>query len=1024
MATPDLNELNSAMQEAPTGMSEVDELDQAMPEILELDQAMMGEFAPQEPIPPAEFSPEEVVIRSARQGVKGLTLGISEPYFSGTTAIAQTVAEMLESGKIDDAKTFVKKVQDYYRQESQRQKEFQQEYPTTALTSELAGGLAMPTAAAERLMVEAGPGLIGAIKSGFGTGIKAGAVMGAAEQLEQAPYTDKTTEKRLEEFAETTAMGGIAGAVATPVLTAGAKGLESVVAPIEAGVSGYKTAGLKGLREGVLSNIRQQYTAAKGAIADIGPSIKRKIGEKLSSEFSLKVAETFLGLDPKSMKSYMEFEKEVLKLDSPDKVEAAFNSLQSALKEELATAQIEEREIEQVWESAKQALQFEKERKSSTQKAILEAAELKLEQIKREIQSEVALAKERAQLAKAEYRDRFALPDISREASVVQEAVEKIQTKLKETSAAARELLNPDIKIRKLDIENAISEIQKKLFIGETKPVGAEAKRTFEALERYKRGLYETRVPPSDYEAYRQTAEFSQPELKSLLKQIDDDISAKSFISASDDFRSKIMDTRRAIDAILKSGNKDYAAAMEPVADLTKFYVETLVPTFGNTADVNQKITQKMYSAARDNRLYDVFEQLARRSEVDVVEPVNRLRKILENKSNRKKFLDERSLPEMQDLRDLENLIQLESEAVDDLAILNALPTSMQGMAKKLIEGRNALSGLKMIVDNPASGVPAGAYSYSDAQLEMKLSQAVRKQEISVAEADALRKKAIEKRQKIEKVAQQWTASYPTTGHLVDAFLQNPQAREGTAVAQAIKALELLPDEALANVLKQFDFSDVKNLENFVKLLRIRESVYRSEGNKRLITAAFFGGAFGGAVGGINGPVSGLTGLALGALGGPMLSQYGPKLTTSYLSTVSQLRGIPTARKLINASPVPLPPELKASVNQLILDMATSNQDKASTLVPVNDENVDAILQDIDLSQLNSVEKAKAIQEVYKYRLLSRKTLNSIMLEGLQTSTPKSNLGARLAEPQAPKVFKEDRPDILKALTKKPKLGA
>lgn len=944
-------------------------------------------YGPPEPTP---FEESEIAIRASRQVAKGASLGFTEPYFGWSVALQQTISDLVSENKYDEAKSLIEKAKDYYKTEQKRQEEFAIKYPSLAFGAETLGGI-IPGSAAAKLAVQS-PSMI---KSILGTGAAAFTAMEASKQLTELPYTEKTVAERTGEAALAPVIGAGMAAVTTPVMMGGMLGIEAAEQAAKAGVAGYKKGGIAKGAEATLKEIK-----------DIAKGVGKEVGKFLSKPSSMKVAAKIFSKDPKSLQDYLEFQKEIEKLDSREQVEQFFGQLQNTIQKLVDDNKLELELAQKAVKEAEDSLGRLSGRATQDQKLKLDQAQYELNNINNNLERKRLNLEESALAQKEEYK--FGIEalktDVSTEYLPVVDAIDDLLTKMKEGSEKAYATLDDNETIPRAEIEKIIRTIQKGKALEAAKGtvVGKTARAVVRDLEKYIEALYP--APPEGLdpaglsfwqENIKSQEVFTMKELKNVLRQIDDDITAKEFAMGTDLYRSSLMQVRRGIDNILKT-NKDYEQAMMPVSDLTKFYNEQIVPMLGSK-DAPRQIAARMKSAATRERDYNTFKTLESLTGVKVTEPIDRLKLLAEKRAGRARF--EKELPEVKQLDQLKALVSLNEDKKVDIEILQSLPPEMQAVGREIIKLRNKINDLTM-----------------PEKKDMEFSFATRSGEATLEMANENVKRLKQREEALDSIAK--NLNFATAGHMVDEFLRNPKGRETQATAIALKALEQMPEAAVANILKTMLLDNPGDLPKFVKMLRARQAVAGEEkisANSDL--KPYLIPALIGAAGGAYATSSRVWSFA-GAIGGTLLKAYNPKITVKYLSNVNALRGLPTYNKLINASPVVLPPEVRTSVSNLILNMINTNKEKQSELVPVSDDLIIDTIYDIKTSSMNNIEKAKAIQNLSKFKLIERKTINSLMMEGMAVSTPKYNLGARLAEPKTPKVFKEDRPDVLKALTK------
>jgi hypothetical protein len=141
-----------------------------------------------------------------------------------------------------------------------------------------------------------------------------------------------------------------------------------------------------------------------------------------------------------------------------------------------------------------------------------------------------------------------------------------------------------------------------------------------------------------------------------------------------------------------------------------------------------------------------------------------------------------------------------------------------------------------------------------------------------------------------------------------------------------------------------------------------------------VLTATAMGTASGAAVGG-------MAGGAAGAIIGAMVKFYGPSTTKIVLDGISRIQGAPTLRKIEKALQG-VPEDLQNRIKEdLIRAVQTGAGESVPVLIPPQDYQ--QTLLDIDgAKNLNTIEKAKAIDSLNRTKEVNSQYMQKIMLDG------------------------------------------
>jgi hypothetical protein len=898
------------------------------------------EEIPQQP-QEAGFPAAEIGLRSVRQAAKGATLGATEPVFGASTGAVDALYRMIQKGEFETAENMLKQYKEAYRQDIERQEQFAQEYPTTAMTAEIAGGM-LPFSPAMKI---AGAGLKGA--ASIGQLAKQAAIGGAAtaamseatEQLTKAPYEAKTLAGSAEELAKATAAGAVAG----PVLTAG---MGAVAAAPYLGAKAVEKMGTSG-------PVRQAISVLLGPRADI-------------------------------QKKWYQVEKEIRDLSTPEEVAVFIESLKERIATQSAqnTIQLDDAisnmsrlsgRVEQAAETSKSGL-----------KASLMDAKSELATIIQDLQNQKSVMGKEASVATRELKASMADPSMGPFVERATTALDEMKSIISDQSRAARELIDPDFRYEKSKIIQYAKEALSDLGVQGTGAALTDAR--VQA-----KGKIESLIKRVD-ESLPDVINGNQ--VKDILQQLDDEVDTLMPGKFGEKAENSIKAIRRNIDVDLKMQNKEYATAMKPVAEMSSF-----LSTASKELSTPTRIESAYRQAIKNPRVGQIFAKLKDYTGIDVAEPILTLKRAQELRGAGAFEAARMGLPAVEELRQLEEMLRITKEEDFNKVVSSSVKDPQ--LANKIIGLRSSiklLSDPTFIKAKIQADIASGTASLQDlAFLESELSQ----RQIELAN----RMREFVKFQKGEQG--------------VTKILRQPlNSTETVQATKLIEAIASLPDKEFKDL---FEIINLKNPEDFkrvAELLRIDEAMSKPfiAGSRRTQVVKALGAAMGSVLG--YEQSGNAYGAAFGALGGAQLDTIGPKQAKIYFRGLSKITGIPTVPKLEAISPVPFTPELK-NLAKLEINSMLQGVDPTQ-YVYIDPTRSQAVMEDIQKSDLSSIERAKAISDLSKTNTISGKTLQKIMIQGEPVIKSTKAIGAKLVERKPAQELKQDKPDMLKAMTRGP----
>lgn len=945
----------------------------------ELSRLESEEAADRLPSSNKEMGLAESTTRMARSALKGATFGASELPMGGVTALSQTVADLIDSGKMESAQTLVEHIRRNYEADWRRQNKYENENPQTALTAELIGGLAGagPIKGAGTAIKEGLEGVAKEVPWGKVVSESASKIARATPsgQLAASAPELKTAGDIILESGKTAAGASVAMKAGDQAARAPFEGQKASDQLLDAGIAGVVGAGTgMGLTTGI--------GIGASAASDLADLIKPTLGKLGTSRPALKMVQVLTGRPVEVQKRFMELEKEIENLPSTESVVSFFNLIRDEVKlddERWARALPEVQERVNFINNKIEAL--ENTTRGEFKDKLIET---KTQLMRLEDDIKNAMREQRPAKTQAEKvaKDKLKEPSMGAFVEIGQLARKTLQQKLIEGSAEATKLIEPDYRLNRDVVVDIIRRVRKDLFPKPTLPhqvEGANALRTF-----------------SDNIEAKYGKQLTGTQIKQLLKELDtatEYVAPGGFTPAQDRALQAI---RKALDGELKSYNTDYAKMMEEK-------VQPIAKAYELASDhlSSPERIQIIFKRAADNQHYeDILKQIGEVSGINVLHPSELIR------SHRKMVLEGEqsiieSLPEVKVLRDSERLLQMTTDSNFERAVFETIAD--QETAQKIINLRKDILRLsdKKYVENEVAAATMGLPVYKNIT-EKELVTATNKREA-----------ALERARKI--------AGYEKGEQAIQKILRAPQNdAESVSATKLINAISELPEEQFGEIFRLINMSDPSKFGDLVQAMRVKSAMDKSitQGSKRVNMFSVMGAAVGSLLSLSKFPA---VNAAIGAFGGAYIDEFGGRVTQAYLRNMARMKGLPTYTKMIEMSPMPYTSGLTNLMSARIAEMALEIRDAEK--IHVHQANQSSVADDIKKSSLNSVERAKAEQQLYRMGYIEGKTAKSLMLEGIPKKEGKGAVGAKLVpqmtEPKKAPDLKADKPDILERIKRK-----
>lgn len=232
-----------------------------------------------------------------------------------------------------------------------------------------------------------------------------------------------------------------------------------------------------------------------------------------------------------------------------------------------------------------------------------------------------------------------------------------------------------------------------------------------------------------------------------------------------------------------------------------------------------------------------------------------------------------------------------------------------------------------------------------------------------------------------------------------------PFARPATNIS-AIKTAVLNKNPEYVKYLENLTKISGEDFKSLIDDLRTAEQ-FNKEFRIGSRNVNLWGLGTGAAVYGLTGdPTTSLIIAGLGGGFGGLIDRFGPRMTQKILDGYLKVQGMPSIQKL-EAAFQGLPPEVTNFIKE---DFARSYSLAAPEDVLVDSKNAPDVIQNIQSSNLSSVEKAQMINQIQKNRPVNSTQLSSVILGR------KVQLQVKVPISKQPKTLKEDRPNMLKVL--------
>lgn len=444
-----------------------------------------------------------------RSVAEGYTLGLSEPIISGAKALGQSVMAA-QSPDVDFSTELLKQK---YDEDVEQRRQLEEQYPGTAIASEIAGNF-IP-----------GPGVVA-------RGIKY-LGKGAMAALPMLKGIDKASEASgLIGGAAKIAKGG-ARAATDVALSEGAK--RAIEIP---------TGFIQEQDDLTPMSENMSTGAAMGAGMSAIPVVGKAAGQGLKAA-GAKAVNVLTGVTRKEIETYMDVAPKFKNASSIEDVREEITKIQTDLTNTLNDSRMSKQEAQRLRDIAKQ--EFDKAARALRDNQAIKKADIKdaFNQAKTELDQMFQIKYEPIKNVKAPTRIADELLD----------AQEDLKRKVSKGSSEAFDVLkNSDLEIDRKGIISTIGEIQKSLKIN-GQLVSKPAKEAFTRLEDLRSSLISMK------------GKINASGAKKIIQDIDKETVYNPAVGAFDETKnSALKEVRRFIDQNIKTQSPEYAAKMEQVS--------------------------------------------------------------------------------------------------------------------------------------------------------------------------------------------------------------------------------------------------------------------------------------------------------------------------------------------------------------------------------------------------------------------------------------------------------------------------
>jgi hypothetical protein len=985
--------------------------------LLALETGIMPDFGPEK----EPFGPMEIAGRSVRSAAAGIgTEAVSEPYFGAFGAAQQMSPDELldviftHPGIGTQKKIqLYQKFQDAYSKDLARQQQFKETYPAASMISE---GLGM--AAGVSKMTKP----IGAALEVGEQAIKPGYEM-LSKQFPSLVTGAGTTEARVitplarlglgKEAAEKFMLPGDKPVSVAQNVGQLAKGAMASAAAMQAGSEFAKaTAGSAEPTSEQIKNIVATTVSAPVFALGLGAGVVGGTMAASAAKQSLKKAalskpakimyNLLFGPSVRAQEKFLQVEKELETIASTEDVKLFYDNLREYIlgKKDWSTAELNK--AKEVMKGIYGRLPSVKSEAVGAQKELANQKREALSNLRVMIediidQSKVAVAGETGKIQRM-----GKTVDLTPHAENLKQNLELYQQQLIQQSKDSVELIHPDTIVTADQLIDLYRQQIKKLSIEGLEEGTALGDTNQQAIKMLQQKIDYIRKAFTTDDGGQRVLQGEA--VKQAVKDLQKDYEKHPFADFNSSYQAAINSIQQGLNSLLKESNPLYAEAMVPIAK-------------GFNALNNFR---PIVGARNDNTAYEAAKLRIRKAADDKVYE-QQMKELADavGDSSLLDGIDELRLAKMQGSPEAK-MAALQSNTVLEKA----------RMAESLLKAtKNKQMAMDLRIkypDDPNVKEIADLWdTYTDILDPQNLAKA-KNDAINKFAAEEIAPQAFQEEAalKLQRKYQDIGKAFDMveSGNWIEKFLRNFKKDQMTEqAAKIVDRISNLDPEEFSQFFKTINVKDPKDFARIVELLRIQKEIDTPniQGSRRVVfLKAIMTVAMGGVAGATSSAIAGNWAInaALGAGMGMAFDNYGPKIAQSWLRAINRIDGVPSYKKMLNAFPF-VPDDRLRSV--LAAEMASYVQNvNPEEFSYISMDNIPSFIRDVAASEMPSVKKARIINELSKTNTIRGDHLIELTLDGIgQTRKPKP-VAARLIEPEKPKTIKQDRPDVLKAMSK------
>jgi hypothetical protein len=704
----------------------------------------------------------------------------------------------------------------------------------------------------------------------------------------------------------------------------------------------------------------------------------------------------------RSQEKFLDAERELEKMASTEDVKVFYDNLREYIlgKKDWSVAELEK--SREIMKGLYSRLPGIKSEAVGAQKDLAEQKREALSNLRVMIediidQSKVAVAGEEGRIQKM-----GKTVDLTPHAENLMQSLKLYREQLFQQSKDATELIHPETTVTAEQLIDLYRQQIKKLSIEGLEEGTALGDTNQQAIKMLQQKIdYITKAFTTDEGG---TRVLQGNAVKQAVKDLQKDYEKPPFVDFNSSYQAAINSIQRGLNGLLKESNPLYTEAMVPIARGFNV-IDNFRPIVG---------------AKTENSAYEAAKLRIRKASLD---------KVYENQI--KELANEIGDSSLLDGVDELRLAKMQGSPEAKMAAIQSNPVLEKArMAESLLKAtKNKQLAIDLRIKYPndpnVKEIADLWDSYTDL-IDPQNLQKAKNEAINKFASEEIAPQAFEEERalKLQRKYDELAKSFDMveSGNWIEKFLRNFKKDQMTEQASKLvdRISSLDPDE-FSEFFKAINLKDPKDFARIVELLRVQKEIDTPniQGSRRVVfLKALMTVALGGVAGAKTDAITGnwAVNAALGASMGMAFDNYGPKIAQAWLRNLNRIEGVPSYKKMLNAFPF-VPDDQFRSV--MAAEMASYVQNiKPDQYSYISTVAIPSLIQDVNASEMSPLKKAKIINELAKTSTIRGDHLVEMTLDGAnQTRRPKPT-AARLIEIEKPKEIKENRPDVLKAMSK------